>query len=52
MNTDVFLLFLNAFLSMLLGAVIIFWILRREYRPTLLRLKAEQAASEEASDPE
>jgi hypothetical protein len=43
MNTDVFLLFLNAFLSMLLGAILIFRILWREYRPTLRRLEAEEA---------
>lgn len=47
MNLEVFFLFLNAFLSMLLGAVIIFGILRREYRPTLLRLETEARQAEE-----
>ena len=45
MNLDVFFLFFNAFLSMLLGAIIIFWILRREYRPTLRRLEEEEAST-------
>ena len=45
MNLDVFFLFANAFLSMLLGAIIIFWILRREYRPTLQRLEEEEAST-------
>jgi hypothetical protein len=44
MNTDVLLLVLNAFLSMLLGAILIFRILWREYRPTLKRLESEEAS--------
>ena len=45
MNYEVLLLFLNAFLSMLLGAVIILYILRREYLPVIRRLEAERDAS-------
>ena len=42
MNLEVLLLFLNAFLSMLLGAVIVLYILRREYLPVIRRLEEEQ----------
>lgn len=46
MNLEILLLFLNAFLSMLLGAVIILYILRREYLPVIRRLEAEQDTTE------
>ena len=42
MNLEILLLFLNAFLSMLLGAVIVLYILRREYLPVIRRLEKEQ----------
>ena len=42
MNVEILLLFLNAFLSMLLGAVIVLYILRREYLPVIRRLEEEQ----------
>ena len=42
MNLEILLLFLNAFLSMLLGAVIVLYILRREYLPVIRRLEEEQ----------
>lgn len=42
MNPEILLLFLNAFLSMLLGAVIVLYILRREYLPVIRRLEEEQ----------
>lgn len=46
MNLEILLLFLNAFLSMLLGAVIILFILRREYLPVIRRLEAERDDTE------
>ena len=42
MNTDVFLLFFNAILSVVLAAIIVYRILKKEYRPTIDELEKKQ----------
>lgn len=39
MNVDVFLLFFNAVITMVMAAAIVIWILRREYLPAIKRLE-------------
>ena len=39
MNVDVFLLFFNAVITIVLAAAIVIWILRREYLPAIKRLQ-------------
>ncbi|GGK35403.1 hypothetical protein GCM10010965_30490 [Caldalkalibacillus thermarum] len=43
MNFDVFLLFFNATLTTVLSAVIVIWILRKQYLPVIKRLEQEQS---------
>ncbi len=50
MNVDVLLLFVNATLSMVLAAVIVFVILRREYLPVIRKLEAERQQERPAPD--
>ena len=50
MNVDVLLLFVNAALSMVLAAVIVFAILRREYLPAIRKLEAEGRQERPAPD--
>ncbi len=50
MNVDVLLLFVNATLSMVLAAVIVFVILRREYLPVIRKLEAERRQERPAPD--
>ena len=42
MNFDVFLLFFNAVVTVLIAAAIVIRILRREYLPVIRRLEEEQ----------
>lgn len=51
MNLHVLWLFANAILSVLAGAAIVLWILRREYYPVLHRLD-ETGRDEEGRSPE
>ena len=39
MNVDVFLLFFNAMITMVMAAAIVIWILRREFLPVIKRLE-------------
>ena len=39
MNVDVFFLFFNATITMVMAAAIVIWILRREYLPAIKRLE-------------
>ena len=48
MNVHVFLLFFNATLTVLAAVAIVLAILRREYRPVIERLEAENPADSEA----
>ncbi len=50
MNVEVLLLFVNATLSMVLAAVIIVVILRREYLPVIRSLEAERRQGRPVSD--
>jgi len=50
-NVDVFLLFLGAFSSMVLGAWIVLRILRREYLPVLVRAETDAAGAGDAGAP-
>ena len=53
MNLDVFLLFFNIMLTVLLASGIVLWILRREYLPVIRRLERDaegDAAAEERAD--
>ncbi|WP_447555170.1 hypothetical protein [Vreelandella sp. EE22] len=49
-NPHVLLLFANAFLTTVLSVVVVGFILLREYRPTIRRLKQEQTQSPAPSD--
>jgi len=52
-NVDVFLLFLGAFSSMVLGAWIVLRILRREYLPVVLvRAETDAAGASDAGGPD
>lgn len=42
MNIDVFVLFLNAFLTTLISSVIVVIILRRKYLPAIRKMEQEQ----------
>jgi len=50
-NVDVFLLFLGAFSSMVLGAWIVLRILRREYLPALVRAESDAPGAGDAGGP-
>jgi F0F1-type ATP synthase membrane subunit b/b' len=43
MNFDVFLLFFNAVFTTALSAIIVLWILRKQYLPVIRRLEDERA---------
>ncbi|WP_252314242.1 hypothetical protein [Sinobaca sp. H24] len=45
MNIDVFVLFLNAFLTTLISSVIVVIILRRKYLPAIRKMEQEQKNS-------
>ncbi|WP_167553043.1 hypothetical protein [Evansella clarkii] len=42
MNTHVFILFFNAFLTTLLSSGIVIWILRKQYLPVIRKLEREE----------
>lgn len=52
MNIDVFVLFLNAFLTTLISSVIVVIILRRKYLPAIRKLEQEQEQENSRQQPE
>ncbi|PSL42941.1 hypothetical protein B0H94_11224 [Salsuginibacillus halophilus] len=48
MNTDVFILFFNSFLTTVLSVAAVVWILRKQYLPVIKQL--EQEEQEDMSD--
>lgn len=52
MNIDVFVLFLNAFLTTLISSVIVVIILRRKYLPAIRKMEQEQKNSRQQPESE
>lgn len=53
MNFDVFILFFNAVITTVLSSVIVIWILRKQYLPTIRRLESEASSeNDRKADPD
>lgn len=46
MNIDVFILFLNAFLTTFISSIVVIWILRKKYLPVIRKLEKGEKISD------